>query len=62
MTNVIQMSRKPAGDKARPEKAPAPHTKIADAYIRSTDGARMVAIEPGSYVNEAVWKILGAIH
>jgi len=29
-------------------------------YIRSTDGATMVPIAPGNYVNEAVWKVIGA--
>jgi hypothetical protein len=43
---------------ARPEE-----TKVQDSepYIRSTDGARMIPISPGSFVNEAVWKLLGAL-
>lgn len=31
-----------------------------EPYIRSTDGARMIAISPGCYVNESVWRILTA--
>lgn len=27
-------------------------------YTRSTDGAKMIPIAPGSFVNEAVWKRL----
>lgn len=33
-----------------------------EPYIRSTDGARMIPISPGCYVNEAVWKIIAKIH
>lgn len=29
-----------------------------ESYIRSTDGATMIAIAPGVYVNEAVWRAL----
>jgi hypothetical protein len=29
-----------------------------EAYIRSTDGARMIQIKPGWFVNEAVWRKL----
>jgi hypothetical protein len=32
-----------------------------EPYIRSTDGARMIAIAPGVFVNETVWKLLGAL-
>jgi hypothetical protein len=31
-----------------------------EPYIRSTDGATMIAIAPGVYVNEAVWRVLVA--
>ena len=37
-----------------------PVTSIRESYVRSTDGATMIAIAPGVYVNEAVWKKLGA--
>lgn len=31
------------------------------SYIRSTDGATMIAISPGVFVNEVVWhKLMGA--
>ena len=33
-----------------------------EPYIRSTDGARMIPIAPGEYVNEAVWKKLAKVH
>jgi hypothetical protein len=33
-----------------------------EPYIRSTDGARMIPIAPGEFVNEAVWKKLAKIH
>lgn len=33
-----------------------------EPYIRSTDGARMIPIAPGEYVNEAVWKKLAKTH
>jgi len=29
-----------------------------EAYIRSSDGARMIQIKPGWFVNEAVWRKL----
>lgn len=32
-----------------------------EPYIRSTDGARMIPISPGVFVNDAVWKTLGAM-
>jgi hypothetical protein len=32
-----------------------------EPYTRSTDGAWMIAISPGVFVNEAVWKRLGAL-
>lgn len=31
-----------------------------EPYIRSFDGATMIAIAPGIYVNEAVWRVIGA--
>lgn len=31
-----------------------------EPYKRSTDGAWMIAIAPGVYVNEAVWRVLVA--
>lgn len=32
-----------------------------EPYTRSTDGARMIAIEPGVFVNDAVWRWLREI-
>ena len=29
-----------------------------EAYIRSTDGARMIPIKSGWFVNEAIWRKL----
>lgn len=31
------------------------------SYVRSTDGALMIAISAGVFVNEAVWKRLGVL-
>lgn len=36
-------------------------TEDIEPYIRSTDGAKMIAIAPGVFVNEAVWRTLGAL-
>jgi hypothetical protein len=56
------MTKRPDTDSQSPsDQTTSPRPKNTDSYIRSTDGARMIAIEPGSYVNETIWKVLGAV-